>query len=68
MSASSPDIQHALDIGRQAELYLYEKKLVLALEAFKSALSGLMPQLTKEPKGTRRDLLHQQVYFDDIIY
>lgn len=59
--ASSPQLQNGLEIGRQAELYEYEKKLDLALETFKSALSILVPLLQTEPKSQRKDLLTQQI-------
>lgn len=61
LSASSPAIQHALDIGREAELVVGEKNYERALESFKSALGSLVPLLQKEPKGTRRDLLYHQI-------
>uniref|UniRef100_A0A336MW35 Serine/threonine-protein kinase ULK3 n=1 Tax=Culicoides sonorensis TaxID=179676 RepID=A0A336MW35_CULSO len=58
---SSPAICHALDIGRQAELYAHEKNFTTALDSFQSALGGLVPLLQKEPKGPRRDMLHSQI-------
>jgi serine/threonine-protein kinase ULK/ATG1 len=61
LSSSSKEIREGLEAGRKAELYLYEKRLDVALESFKSALTMLMPQLTKEPKGQRRELLHQVI-------
>jgi serine/threonine-protein kinase ULK/ATG1 len=62
-SASSPHIQSGLEIGRQAELYEFEKKLELALETYKSSLSVLVPLLQQEPKGRRKDLLAKQIDF-----
>lgn len=61
MFSSSPSIQSALDIGRQAELYSYERKFSSAFELFTSALNVLVPSIRKEPSGERRDLLQQQV-------
>ncbi|XP_063704865.1 serine/threonine-protein kinase ULK3 [Culicoides brevitarsis] len=60
-SKSSPAICHALDIGRQAELYAHEKNFTTALQSFQSALGSLVPLLQKEPKGPRRDMLHSQI-------
>lgn len=61
LSSSSPGIQNGLDMGRQAELYLYERRLDAALDSFTSALSVLVPLLNQEPKGDRRNLIYQQV-------
>ena len=63
LSHSSPSLKTALEIGRQGELYLYERKFDAALESFTSALSILVPFLNKEPKGERRTLLIQQVLY-----
>lgn len=60
--ASTPSVVHALDIGRQAELYTYEHKFSTALDLFKSALSVLLPLLKNESPGTRKELLHKQVH------
>lgn len=60
-SSSSPNIENALQIGRQGELYVYEKQFKKGLENLKTALGLLVPLLQNEPKGQRRDLLHQQV-------
>lgn len=59
--ASTPSIQSALDIARQAELYSYEQNFPLALDSFTTALNILVPLLKKEPNGKRKDLLQQQV-------
>lgn len=50
-----------MEIGRQGELYLYERKLDAALESYTSALGILVPFVNNEPKGERRNLLLQQV-------
>uniref|UniRef100_A0A1I8Q0C0 Serine/threonine-protein kinase ULK3 n=1 Tax=Stomoxys calcitrans TaxID=35570 RepID=A0A1I8Q0C0_STOCA len=61
LSHSSPSLKTGLDIGRQGELYLFERKYESALESFTSALGILVPFLNKEPKGDRRSLLLQQL-------
>lgn len=59
--SSTPQVQHALEIGRQAEMYSYEQNHVAALERYTSALNVLVPLLPHEPAGIRRDLLQKQV-------
>lgn len=59
--ASTPSVQNALDIARQAELYSYEQNFPLALESFTTALKVLVPLLKQEPNGNRKELLQQQV-------
>lgn len=59
--ASTPSVQNALDIARQAELYSYEHNFPLALESFTTALNLLVPLLKQEPNGKRKNLLQQQV-------
>lgn len=54
-------MQHALEIGRQAELYSYEQNNSAALERYTSALKILVPLLPKEPVGHRKELLQKQV-------
>ncbi|XP_004537882.1 serine/threonine-protein kinase ULK3 isoform X2 [Ceratitis capitata] len=61
LSNSSPQLKSALEIGRQGELYLYERKFKAALEAYTSALGMLVPFANNEPKGERRNLLLQQL-------
>lgn len=63
LSHSSPNLKNALEIGRQAELYLYEKKFELAFDTFKSALSILVPFLSNEPASDRKTLIVQQIDF-----
>lgn len=63
MSNSSPSLKNALEIGRQAELYMYEKKFEPAFESFKSALSILVPFLSNEPTSDRKTLIIQQIDF-----
>lgn len=59
--ASTPKVQHALEIGRQAELYSYEQNHVAALDRYTSALKVLVPLLPNEPSGARKDLLQKQI-------
>lgn len=59
--ASTPQVQHALDIGRQAELYSFEQNHSAALDRYTSALNVLVPLLRQEPSGIRKDLLQKQV-------
>lgn len=59
--ASTPCVQSALDVARQAELYSNEQNISAALESFTSALNVLVPEIRKEPSGERKDLLQQQV-------
>lgn len=59
--ASTPQVQHALEIGRQAELYSYEQNHTAALDRYTSALNVLVPLLPQEPSGIRKDLLQKQV-------
>lgn len=54
-------MHNALDIGRQAELYAYERTLETSMEKFKIALGILVPLLSNEPNGHRKNLLHQQI-------
>lgn len=63
LSSSSPAIRNALEIGRKGELYIFERNFKSALEAFKSALGELVPLLQTEPKGQRRDMMHQITQF-----
>ncbi|EDW66511.2 serine/threonine-protein kinase ULK3 [Drosophila virilis] len=63
LSGSSPAMKTGLEIGRQGELYLYERKLDAALESYTSALGILVPFVNNEPRGERRNLLLQQLEF-----
>ncbi|XP_055323910.1 serine/threonine-protein kinase ULK3 [Sitodiplosis mosellana] len=58
---STPQVQHALEIGRQAELYSYEQNNSAALDRYTSALNVLVPLLKQEPSGQRREMLQKQV-------
>lgn len=61
MSSSSPNLKNALDIGQQAELYACEKSFETSLDKFQIALGILVPLLSNEPSGMRKNLLHQQI-------
>lgn len=58
---SMPIVQHALEIGQQAELYSYEQNVSAALDCYTSAMNVLVPFLPQEPSGKRKDLLQKQV-------
>lgn len=58
MCTSSQSIVNALEIGRQGELYAYEKNYKLALENLTGSLSILIPLIQQEPPGARREMLH----------
>lgn len=59
--SSNPQMKTGLDIGTDAEYYAFERKLDVALEAYKRALSILVPLLSDEPEGERKKLLHKQI-------
>lgn len=63
LTASSPAIRSALEIGRKGELYIFERNFKEALASFTLALGQLVPLLGTEPKGTRRDMMHQITQF-----
>ncbi|XP_037028807.1 serine/threonine-protein kinase ULK3-like isoform X2 [Bradysia coprophila] len=58
MCTSSQSLLSALEIGRQGELYAFEKNYRLALENLTGSLSILIPLIQQEPPGTRREMLH----------
>lgn len=60
-SASSPALRDGLDMGRQAELYMIERNYAAAIAEYRRALSVLVPALSGEPRGERRERLHRQV-------
>lgn len=61
MSTTTPNLVTGLDIGNSGELYYAEGKKQLALEKLTSALSLLIPLLSNEPAGIRKDMLHLQI-------
>ncbi len=58
MCTSSQSLLNALEIGRQGELYAFEKNFKTGLEKLTGSLSILIPLIQQEPAGTRRDMLH----------
>lgn len=54
-------MQHALEIGRQAELYSYDQNNSAALDRYTSALNVLVPLVKQEPPGQRKEMLQKQV-------
>jgi hypothetical protein len=58
---ATPAIATALEIGSSAEQYVSEGDYRSALDKFQSSLGILIPLLSNEPKGHRRDLLHNQI-------
>ncbi|XP_066602645.1 serine/threonine-protein kinase ULK3 [Prorops nasuta] len=61
LSKSTPSIANALEIGEIGDQYFSEGNYALALEKLQSSLSIIVPLLSKEPPGRRRDLLYKQV-------
>ncbi|KAJ9601515.1 hypothetical protein L9F63_000354 [Diploptera punctata] len=61
LSNRTPEMATALEIGSTAELYVGEGHYQRALEKFQSCLGVLIPLLSSEPKGRRRELLHSQI-------
>lgn len=57
MCTSSQSLLNALEIGRQGELYAYEKNFKLGLENLTASLSILVPLIQQEPPGVRREML-----------
>lgn len=51
----------ALEIGCSAEQYVSEGHYQKALDKFQSCLGILIPLLSNEPRGHRRDLLYNQI-------
>lgn len=46
---------------------MFEGKYQNALDNYKLSLGKLVPLLSQEPKGQRRDLLHQQVTIANVL-
>jgi hypothetical protein len=57
----TPAMTAALEIGSSAEQYIAEGHYQKALDKFQSCLGILIPLLSNEPKGHRRDLLYSQI-------
>lgn len=58
---SSNQLKNGLEIGQQAEYYVYERKLEIALETYKRSLSILVPILNTETDADRKKMLHKQI-------
>lgn len=61
ISATTPGLVTALDIGKTGELYYAEGKKQLALEKLTTSFSLLFPLLDSEPEGIRKDMLRIQI-------
>jgi len=61
LCSKTPAMATALEIGSSAEKYMAEGHYQSALDKFQSCLGVLIPLLSNEPKGHRRDLLHSQI-------
>ncbi|PSN42681.1 Serine/threonine-protein kinase ULK3 [Blattella germanica] len=61
LCSRTPGMADALEIGSAAELYVAEGHYQRALDKYQSSLGVLIPLLSNEPKGRRRDLLHSQI-------
>lgn len=60
-SLKNSTLKNGLEIGQQAEYYAFEKKLEVALETYKRALSILVPLLNHEVDSEIKKLLHKQI-------
>ncbi|XP_069695812.1 serine/threonine-protein kinase ULK3 isoform X2 [Periplaneta americana] len=61
LCSTTPALATALEIGSAAEQYVSEGHYRAALDKFQSCLGSLIPSLSNEPRGHRRDLLHNQI-------
>ena len=61
LCSKTPAMATALEVGSSAEQYMAEGHYQSALDKFQSCLGVLIPLLSNEPKGHRRDLLHNQI-------
>jgi len=61
LCSKTPAMATALEIGSSAEQYMADGHYQNALDKFQSCLGALIPLLSSEPKGHRRDLLHNQI-------
>lgn len=60
---NTPQLFTAIEIGISAQMYLVEGKYELAFEKFRSSLGILIPSLSAEPHGLRKELLYLQVKY-----
>ena len=59
----------AVEIGNSGQMYLVEGNYEQALKKFKSSLGILVPLLSTEPPGPRREILSNLVkYFNLLLY
>lgn len=61
LTATTPQIQAAIEIGASGELYVMEGNYPIAFEKYQLALGKLLELLQNEPKGRRKDLLREEV-------
>lgn len=61
MCSNTPNLKTAIEIGMSAQMYLVEGNYKLALEKFQGCLGILLPSLSSEPAGVRKELLYFQV-------
>ncbi|KDR19557.1 serine/threonine-protein kinase ULK3-like isoform X2 [Zootermopsis nevadensis] len=62
LCTGTPAMIAALEIASSAEQYVAEGHYQKALDKFQSCLGILIPLLSNEPKGHRRDLLYSQIH------
>lgn len=61
LTATTPQIQTAIEIAASGELYAREGNFSLAFEKYQLALGKLLELMQNEPKGRRKDLLREEV-------
>ncbi|KAG7164343.1 serine/threonine-protein kinase ULK3-like [Homarus americanus] len=61
LTATTPQIQTAIEIAASGELYANEGSYATAFEKYQLALGKLLELLQSEPKGRRKDLLREEV-------
>lgn len=61
LTATTPQIQTAIEIAASGELYAHEGNFAVAFEKYQLALGKLLDLLQNEPKGRRKDLLRAEV-------
>ena len=64
LANTTPKLRSALDIGVAAVQYDAEGQCATALEHYETSLQQILLFLSSEPKGKRKELLHQQVKVD----
>ena len=61
LSRNTPSLSSALEIAQSAELYDMEGQIDVAFDKYQSALGLLLPLLSTEPKGERKQLLKTEI-------